>query len=165
MWLKNRQNNQNQPSASDGWFCDYMLIIKKISRFVMDIYGIYAVFYFPMQNVKLIDYQWVTRYVVQMWFKFFGNNFHVAGTKTDLDSLQWDLRKLAQSSISKVRKMAETAKSMISLSGQKRKDYSGFIRIRQYTVFTTDYCSNRDYTYQYSQYGIFSHRAILYRFL
>jgi hypothetical protein len=30
--------------------------------------------------------------------------------------------------------MAETAKSMISLSGQKRKDYSGFIRIRQYTV-------------------------------
>ena len=91
-----------------------------------------------------------------MWFKFFGNNFHVAGTKTDLNSLQRDLRKLAQSSISKVRKMAETAKSMISLSGQKRNDYSGFIRIRQYTVFTTDYCSNRDYTYQYSQYGIFS---------
>lgn len=35
--------------------------------------------------------------------------------------------------------MAETAKSMISLSGQKRKDYSGFIRIRQLAGFTTDY--------------------------
>lgn len=25
----------------------------------------------------------------------------------------------------------------------KEKDYSGFIRTRQYTLFTTDYCSNR----------------------
>ena len=61
----------------------------------MDVYGLLAVFYLPMQNVKFIDYQLVTRYVVQMWFKFSGNNFHVAGTKTDLYSLRRDLRELA----------------------------------------------------------------------
>ena len=33
------------------------------------------------------------RYVVQMWFKYTGNNFHVTGTKTDLELLRWDLRK------------------------------------------------------------------------
>ena len=46
-----------------------------------------------MQNIKFIDNQLVTWNVVQMWFKFSGNNFHVAGTKTDLDSLRRDLRK------------------------------------------------------------------------
>ena len=49
-----------------------------------------------MQNIKFIDNQLVTWNVVQMWFKFFGNNFHVAGTKTDLDSLRRDLRKHSQ---------------------------------------------------------------------
>ena len=28
------------------------------------------------------------QHVVQMWFKAFGKYFHVAGTKTDLDSLR-----------------------------------------------------------------------------
>lgn len=41
-----------------------------------------------MQNIKFIDNQLVTWHVVQMWFKFFGNNFHVVGTKTDL-ALIW----------------------------------------------------------------------------
>ena len=44
--------------------------------------------YFPMQDIKCIDNQRVTLCVVQMWFKFHGNNFHVAGTKKDLDSLR-----------------------------------------------------------------------------
>ena len=54
----------------------------------MDIYGIYAVFYFFFQNVKSIDNQLVKCTVVQMWFKSFGNNFHVFGTKTDSKSLR-----------------------------------------------------------------------------
>lgn len=41
--------------------------------------------YFPIQNYKQIDYQHITRYVVQMWFKVFGTYFHVVGTKKDLD--------------------------------------------------------------------------------
>ena len=48
-----------------------------------------------MQNIEFIDNQWITQYVVQMWFKLSGINFHVAGTKTDLNSLCRDLRKLA----------------------------------------------------------------------
>ena len=28
------------------------------------------------------------QYVVQMWFKYTGNNFRVTGTKTDLDLLR-----------------------------------------------------------------------------
>ena len=44
--------------------------------------------YFPMQNVKSIDNQLVKCTVVQMWFKSFGNNFHVFGTKTDSKSLR-----------------------------------------------------------------------------
>ena len=44
--------------------------------------------YFPMQNIKFIDNQLVMWYVVQMWFKYTGNNFHVTGTKTDLELLR-----------------------------------------------------------------------------
>ena len=36
----------------------------------MDIYGIYAVFYFPMQNFKLIDNQLFTVLAVQIRFNF-----------------------------------------------------------------------------------------------
>ena len=46
-----------------------------------------------MQNIKFIDNQWVTLHVVQMWFKPFGIYFHVAGNKTDLESLSWEPRK------------------------------------------------------------------------
>ena len=41
-----------------------------------------------MQNIKSIDNQLVTLCLVQMWFKSFGNNFHVFGTKTDSKSLR-----------------------------------------------------------------------------
>ena len=41
-----------------------------------------------MQIVKWIDNQLITWTVVQMWFKSYGNNFHVAGTKTDLNTHQ-----------------------------------------------------------------------------
>ena len=73
-----------------------------------------------MQNVKFTDNQRVKRDVVQMWFKLHGNNFHVAGTKTDLDSLRRDLRKLAQAHI-KGTKNGKTAKSVLSLFLVKRK--------------------------------------------
>ena len=36
-----------------------------------------------MHTVKFIDYQRFMLQVVQMWFKYSGNNFHVAGTKTE----------------------------------------------------------------------------------
>ena len=39
--------------------------------------------YLPMQNVKCANNQRVTQHMVQIWFKLYGNNFHVAGTKTD----------------------------------------------------------------------------------
>ena len=41
-----------------------------------------------MQTVKSIDNQSVMWCAVQMWFKSFGNNFHVFGTKTDSKSLR-----------------------------------------------------------------------------
>ena len=41
-----------------------------------------------MQNVKFIDYQYVAWCVVQMWFKLTGINFHVVGTKMDLELLR-----------------------------------------------------------------------------
>ena len=41
-----------------------------------------------MHNNKFIDYQLVTRTVVQMWFKSFGNNFHEAGIKKDMNCLR-----------------------------------------------------------------------------
>ena len=44
--------------------------------------------YFPMQNVRFIDYQSVTWRVVQMWFKLTCIIFHVVGTKTDLELLR-----------------------------------------------------------------------------
>ena len=44
--------------------------------------------YFPMQNVKSIDYQSVKWRVVQMWFKLTGIIFHVVATKTDLELLK-----------------------------------------------------------------------------
>ena len=36
-----------------------------------------------MQNIKCIDYQRIAQCVVQMWFRPFGINFHVAGTKME----------------------------------------------------------------------------------
>ena len=68
--------------------CSGCANIKKFLHVLLIINKLSIKNYFPMQNVKFIDNQLVTRRVVQMWFKFFGNNFHVAGTKTDLDSLQ-----------------------------------------------------------------------------
>ena len=53
-----------------------------------EFYGTRGAIYFPMQNVKSIDNQLVKCTVVQMWFKSFGNNFHVFGTKTDSKSLR-----------------------------------------------------------------------------
>lgn len=53
-----------------------------------------------------------------MWFTLYGNNFHIAGTKTDMDSLRRDLRKLTQARFQNVRKMADTANSF---SGQKKR--------------------------------------------
>ena len=41
--------------------------------------------YFPMQNNKYTDNLFVARYVVQMWFKSYVNNLHVAGTKNGLE--------------------------------------------------------------------------------
>ena len=41
-----------------------------------------------MRNIKFIDYQFVTWFVVQMWFKLTGIIFHVVGTKTDLELLK-----------------------------------------------------------------------------
>ena len=91
-----------------------------------------------MQTIKFIDSQLVTRYVVQMWFKESGNNFHVSSTKTDLDYLKWCFRKLAQPII-KGTKNGGNDQEQVLFPGQKRNDSSGFIRIRQLAGFTTDY--------------------------
>lgn len=40
-----------------------------------------------MQNIKFVYNQLVMQRVVQMWFKSFGNNFHVAGTKRNKKKL------------------------------------------------------------------------------
>lgn len=45
-----------------------------------------------MANVKLVDYQSVTKAVVQMWFKNFGIFFQVFGTKTHMKSPSLNLR-------------------------------------------------------------------------
>ena len=112
--------------------------------------------YFPMQNVKFIDNQWVTRHVVQMWFKFFGNNFHVAGTKTDLDSLQWDLRKLAQARFQRYEKWRKppSGKSLFLVKRESIIAASSESVSTQYSQPITALI--RDCTYRYSQYNISS---------
>jgi hypothetical protein len=109
-----------------------------------------------MQNIKFIDNQWVTRYVVQMWFKFFGNNFHVAGTKTDLDSLQWDLRKLAQARFQRYEKWRKPPR-VWSLFLVKRERITAASSESVSTQFLQPITARiGDYAYQYSQYGISS---------
>ena len=109
-----------------------------------------------MQNVKFIDNQWVTRYVVQMWFKFFGNNFHVAGTKTDLDSLQWDLRKLAHARFQRYEKWRKPPR-VWSLFLVKRERITAASSESVSTQFLQPITARiGDYAYQYSQYGISS---------
>ena len=109
-----------------------------------------------MQNVKFIDNQWVTQYVVQMWFKFFGNNFHVAGTKTDLDSLQWDLRKLAQARFQRYEKWRKPPR-VWSLFLVKRERITAASSESVSTQFLQPITARiGDYAYQYSQYGISS---------
>ena len=109
-----------------------------------------------MQNVKSIDNQLVKCTVVQMWFKSFGNNFHVFGTKTDLDSLWWDLRKLAQTRIQRYKKWRKPPRVYYLFSGQKKR-----IKAASSESVSTQFLHPinariGDNTYQYSQYGISS---------
>ena len=109
-----------------------------------------------MQNVKFIDNQWVTRYVVQMWFKFFGNNFHVAGTKTDFVFLRWDLRKLAQARFQRYEKWRKppSGKSLFLVKRESIIAASSESVSTQYSQPITALI--RDCTYRYSQYNISS---------
>ena len=59
--------------------------------------------------------------MVQMWFKLHGNNFHVAGTKTDLDSLRRDLRKLAQAHIKGTKNGENRQECTVFVSSQKKR--------------------------------------------
>ena len=81
-----------------------------------------------MQNVKSIDNQLVKCTVVQMWFKSFGNNFHVFGTKTDSKSLRYNLREdsVAQLQIYEIQLKSPNERALFS--GQKKKVYKRILK-------------------------------------
>ena len=115
-----------------------------------------------MQNVKLIDCQWVTKSVVEKWYAKFVNKLLPNCINLHVQIHRWHLLELALAQEIEVLKTADFYHYLgIHMSGfkgnnflriykryepsfwSKKKDYSGFIRTRQYTVFTTDYYSNR----------------------
>lgn len=56
-----------------------------------------------------------------MWLKFDGNNFHVAGTKTDLSCLRGDLRELAQAHIKGTKNSENRQECTVFISSQKNR--------------------------------------------
>ena len=81
-----------------------------------------------MQNIKSIDNQLVKCTVVQMWFKHFGINFHVFGTKTDSKSLRQNLLQdsVAQQQI--YEKQPNSPNERALFSGQKKKELKRILR-------------------------------------
>ena len=96
--------------------------------------------YLPMQNVKLIDYQWVTQNVVEMWYTKYINKLLQNCINLHIQMLPWRLWKLAlaqvieklKQSISTIIRTFTFPKSKVSfsfgftsgeyrLSGQKKK--------------------------------------------
>ena len=115
-----------------------------------------------MQNVKFIDNQWVTKSVVEKWYAKLVNKLLPNCINLHVQKHRWHLLELALAQEIEALKAIDFYQcSGIHMSGfkgniflwiykryepsfwSKEKDYSVFIRTRQYTVFTTDYHSNR----------------------
>ena len=118
--------------------------------------------YFPMQNVKFADNQWVTKSVVEKWYAKLVNKLLPNCINLHMQKHRWRLLELALAQEIEALKAADFYhNSGIHMSGfkgnnflriykryepsfwSKEKDYSSFIWTRQYTLFTTDYSSNR----------------------
>ena len=137
-----------------------------------------------MQNVILVDYQWVTKSVVEKWYAKLVNKLLPNCINLHVQMHRWHLLELALAQEIEVLKTADFYHYLgILMSGfkgnnflriykryepsfwSKEKDYSGFIRTRQYTVFTTDYYSNRGlFIPVYSVWYIYNICTIQYRF-
>ena len=115
-----------------------------------------------MQNIKFIDNQWVTNGAVEMWYAKLVKILLPNCINPHVRKHRWRLLELALAQeIDDLKAIDFYQCSGIHMSGfkgnnflrihkrdepsfwSKEKDYSGFIRTRQYTVFTTDYHSNR----------------------
>ncbi len=115
-----------------------------------------------MQNFKLIDNQWVTESMVEKWYAKLVKKLLPNCINLPIQMHRWRLLELALAQEIEAQKATDFYhRSGIHTPGfkgknflrfykwwipsiwSKEKDYSGFIRLCQYTVFTTDYYSNR----------------------
>ena len=127
-----------------------------------EFYGTRGAIYFPMQNVKFIDNQWVTKCVVEKWYAKLVNKLLPNCINLHVQMHRWHLLELALAQEIEALKAADfyhcSGIHMSRFKGNnflriykryepsfwsKEKGYSGFSGPCQFILFTPDYRLNR----------------------